>query len=112
MAHGSDPRPPTSATAIASWGVPGPTIGASRMGCSIPNSSISLRSGHVRLDWPPVRFVSGARGVPGPGERLLQSVIAPEQLAIVGDEGGRAENSGLLREPGLLSHGVFHLLFA
>ena len=43
-AQGSDPRPPASATAIASSDAPGPAIGASTIGRSMPVRSWKRRS--------------------------------------------------------------------
>src|SRR5215472_11731219 len=47
VAQPIEPRPPAFATAAASSTVPNPAIGASRIGCSMLNSSTRRRSGHI-----------------------------------------------------------------
>src|ERR1051326_3365654 len=49
MAQGSDPRPPAAETAAASSASMAPAIGASTIGCSIPNKSMRRRSGHMTV---------------------------------------------------------------
>ena len=47
MAHGSDPSPPASLTAIAISVPLAPAIGAWMIGSSVPRRSSSARLGHI-----------------------------------------------------------------
>jgi heat shock protein HtpX len=60
--------------------------------------------------WRQRQPLTASAAVPGPVQRFFQPVVAPEQLAILGDEGRRAEDADRLGVLDLRAQAALHVL--